>query len=255
MILKISVVFFIVMLCMTGCASGSAVSVNPERSGESYSSAPDSAAKLNGGFTDETSSQYEESKLLKDNKGEAKKAADGRRDEKAKKKPKASVEDPSFLANPAKYTTNGAYYQEKHKDSLLSIADRLTKSGMKIVPGSIGFYHDKRTDAFKGLYLGLDILVENVSGKDYGERAKSAIFSYLKQTIETIDDYHEIFTEDEIVGTAISFRWKSGGASETVNIWILEPEVESYRNDGMTFEEVVQRSYVTNEQGRIMVFN
>lgn len=85
----------------------------------------------------------------------------------------------SYLVNPENYTTRGVEYHKKYQPYLIGISGEITeKHKMMIIPGTVGFYYDKKSDDRSRLYLGLDInsgiTLHAVQGSN-GSRIKAAL--------------------------------------------------------------------------------
>jgi len=160
-----------------------------------------------------------------------------------------AVDSSKFLVNPDKYTTDGGMYQKKYRSNLISIIDRI-KNSMNIGEESVGFYYDKKANNKQRLYVGIDILMEDVAGADYGMRAKTVIYNNLVPVMESINAQKVIFKEERIAGMVVNFKWKGG---EQVNIWVNAADVERYLSRGMTLDEVVHRSELTDGQGKMII--
>ena len=174
------------------------------------------------------------------------------KDVKKEKNEKKEKKDKSYFIDPDKYTTDGAKYQQKYKSSLQSIISALLRSNMVIKEESVGFYFDKQSDN-KKLYVGLDLMVDSVSGKDYGARAGSVIKSNVKYVMDTIISQKAFFDEEQITGIVIGFLWKEKNVDEQVNIWIQSSDAMRCRNNELTLDELIHRSFLTNAQGRIII--
>jgi len=163
---------------------------------------------------------------------------------------KRAVDSSKFLVNPDKYTTDGGIYQKKYQSNLISIIDRV-KHSMNVGEESVGFYHDKKANDGRRLYVGIDIIIENAAGADYGVRAKTVIYNNLVPVIESVNAQKILFKEERIAGMVVSFKWKG---DEQINVWINAADVERFINRGMTLDEVVQRSGLTDGEGKGIIF-
>ena len=161
-----------------------------------------------------------------------------------------SVDSSKFLVNPENYTTDGGIYQKKYQSNLISIIDRV-KYSMNIGEESVGFYHDKKAGNRQKLYVGIDIIIENAAGADYGVRAKTVIYDNLVPVMESVNTQKVLFKEERIAGMVVSFKWKGG---EQINVWINAADVERFINRGMTLDELVQRSGLTDREGKGIIF-
>lgn len=160
---------------------------------------------------------------------------------------------PNFFIDPDKYTTDGVIYQQRYKRNLQGIINTLLKSDMVIKEQSVGFYFDKKSNNPQRLYVGLDLIVNDIAGADYGLRAKTALDKNLRYVMEAIHSQREFFKEEQIVGFVIGFVWTNANVNEQINIWIQSADAERYKNNELTYDETIQRSYLTNSQGRIII--
>ena len=160
-----------------------------------------------------------------------------------------------YIVDIGKYTTNGAEYQKKYYKYLVGIAgDIIENRKLGIVRGSIGFYYDKKSQEKGRLFLGLDIDTGRYSENDYSEAALKLLKEFTAGIIETINACNTIFDEKEIIGMVIGFRWKSGKGEDQVNIWINEADVIRFEKKVLTFDELIQRSTITDTSGKIIIF-
>jgi len=158
-----------------------------------------------------------------------------------------------LLVNLGSYTTNGAIYQKKYYKYLIGIAgDIVKKKNLVIVKQSLGFYYDKKSKDFNSLYLGFDIDTE----KNFSQRFESVsimlLKNDLKSVIDTMNSCKSIFNEQEIVGMVIGWKWINDGSSNYVNIWIKERDIIRFEESSLTFDELIQRSTITDTAGRII---
>lgn len=234
MLRKIVVVVALFLICISGCASNAKKFNNTARFAEPKPALPDSAA-FTDGFPGETT--YTDKSMIADASTIKDKPYDGNR----------------YLVPAESYTTAAINYHTKYKESLLSIAEELTNKNIKIGEKTLGFYYDKNANDKNSFYVGLDSILPRATGSDYLSRAKAVIYTSLKPVLETVNSREEIFSESNVAGMAIGFKWRNAGASEQVSIWIPKYEALSYRGDSMPFEELVYRSFLTNAIGRIIV--
>ena len=161
-----------------------------------------------------------------------------------------------YLVNPENYTTAGAEYHRQYYPYLIGIA-RLVAEEKKIslVERSIGFYYDKREDNKDKLYLGIDINVQTEPGlnnSNYETVALGQLKKYLNDLLYILQSCKTIFQEQEIVGSVIGIRWERDKTAENVSIWISKDDVIRYEQKELTFDEIIQRNFVTNTEGKII---
>lgn len=160
-----------------------------------------------------------------------------------------------YLVDIGRYTTRGAEFQKKYHRNLTGIAgDIIEKMKLPIVKGSIGFYYDKKSQEKGRLFLGIDIDAGTRNDGDYSEVALKLLREHMAGIIGNINSSRRIFEEKEIIGMVIGFRWKSGGQDVQINIWINEDDVLRYEKKVLTFEELIQRSTITDTSGKIIIF-
>ncbi len=161
-----------------------------------------------------------------------------------------------FLVEYGQYTTNGAEYHNKYFKYLVGIARWLIEEKkINISENSIGFYYDKREDSKNKLYLGIDIWTSVDPGlvdSGYSEIALAQLQKYLDDVLYVIQSCRTIFSEKEIFGSVIAVAWDRGDVRDTVSIWIDQKDVDRYEKKELTFNELIQRNFVTNSEGRII---
>jgi hypothetical protein len=158
-----------------------------------------------------------------------------------------------LLVDVARYTTNGAFYHEKYRRLLIGLAGELVEGReLSIVPGSIGFYFDKNSREQSNLYLGLDIDAGASARESYNEAASYFMRRGLREIIQVVRACSSVFAEKEVVGMVIGWRWTSRGLQEQINIWMNEDDVLRFEEKRLTYEELVQRSVITNTEGKII---
>jgi hypothetical protein len=158
-----------------------------------------------------------------------------------------------LLVDVQHYTTAGAGFHEKFYRYLIGIAgDIVEKKNLAVEKGSIGFYFDKISGDKNKLYLGLDIDTKAGYDQPFETVSVSLVRRNLKDIVQTINSCRAIFGEDGIVGMVIGWRWNAKAAREHVSVWILKDDFIRYEDGMITFEELVQRSAVTNTAGRII---
>jgi hypothetical protein len=80
----------------------------------------------------------------------------------------------------------------------------------------------------------------------------SLIRKNLKDVVQTINSCRSIFSENEIVGMVIGWKWNAKGAREHVSVWIFKDDFIRFEDGMITFDELVQRSTVTSTTGRVI---
>ena len=159
----------------------------------------------------------------------------------------------SLLVDVSKYTTNGVRYHEKYRKLLIGLAGEIIEGrNLAIVPGSIGFYFDKKSEQKESLYLGLDIDAGGSQTESYSGVVAYLVKHNLREIIQTVRSCVSIFSENEVVGMVVGWRWTSGSSQEQVNIWMNKDDLLKYEDRKLTFEERVLRSVVTNTAGKII---
>jgi hypothetical protein len=161
-----------------------------------------------------------------------------------------------YLVNPENYTTMGTEYHSKYYPYLIGIA-RAVAEDKKIVLAekSIGFYYDKREDNKNKLYLGIDINAQYdtaLTNPNYEVIALALLKKYLNDILYVLQSCKSIFLEKEIIGSVIGIRWEHDKTIEIVSIWITKNDVIRYEMKELTFDEIIQRNFVTNTQGKII---
>ena len=161
-----------------------------------------------------------------------------------------------FLVKTEQYTTKGADYHKKYYKYLINIAD-LIENEKKLTIGeeSIGFYYDKRRDKKNELFLGIDIIATIDSTQYYSTYegiALNYLRNYLPKILDVFNSYEKIFSEQEIVGSVISIKWKIDRAYEMVSIWLDQKDVNRFEKKDLTFDEMIQRSFITNTDDKII---
>ncbi len=158
-----------------------------------------------------------------------------------------------LIVDIGKYTTNGAVFQEKYYKLLIGVAvDIVDNKKLRIVKGSIGFYYDRKSEQKNRLYLGLDIDTGLTDDNSYGRVAVELLKKNIRDISDTVNSCRSIFEEKEIVGMVIGFKWKSYTREEQVNIWINEADILRFEKRNLTFEELIQKSTITNTRGNII---
>ncbi len=158
-----------------------------------------------------------------------------------------------YLVDLEKYTTRGSVFQKKYYKFLIAIARDVTENKkLSIVRGSVGFYFDKKSNRRNRLYFGFDVDSGSINNTRYGDVAIGLIKDNMKTLMATVNSARSMFHESEIVGMVIGFSWQSPIMREQVNLWVSEEDVISFEDGRLTFDEVVQRSTVTNTAGKII---
>ncbi len=161
-----------------------------------------------------------------------------------------------YLVNPENYTTAGAEYHNKYYPYLIGIARTVAEEKKIIlIENSIGFYYDKREDNKNKLYLGVDINAQNDSSNinaNYQAAALSQLKKYLGDILFVLQSCKSIFTEKEVMGSVIGIRWQQDKTVNAVTIWISKNDVARYEMKELTFDEIIQRNFVTDTEGKII---
>jgi hypothetical protein len=161
-----------------------------------------------------------------------------------------------YLVNPDNYTTIGAEYHIKYYQYLIGIARSVTEEkNISIAEKSIGYYYDKREEKKNKLYLGIDINVpldKTFNNSAYQVTALSQLRKYLTEILYILQSCKTIFSEREIVGSVIGIRWVRETITEAVTIWIDKHDVIRFEAKELTFDEVIQRNFITNTEGKII---
>jgi hypothetical protein len=158
-----------------------------------------------------------------------------------------------LLVDPSQYTTRGGDFQKTYYKHLIGIAGEITeKRKLTIVPGSIGFYYDKKSGDRNKLYLGMDI----DSGRTYpGSLTVNAMKLLRKDVaivVHTMNSCRTIFGEKEVVGMVIGWKWSGDAGTDYVSLWIDKGDVMKYESRQLTVEEVIHRSTVTSSTGKVI---
>jgi hypothetical protein len=161
-----------------------------------------------------------------------------------------------YLVNPDNYTTIGAEYHNKYYPYLIGIARAVAEEKkITLIEKSIGFYYDKREDKKDKLYLGIDINAKNdpaINNANYQVIALSQLKKYLNDILYVLQSCKSIFLEKDVIGSVIGIRWEHDKTLETVTIWISKSDVARYEINELTFDEIIQRNFVTNTEGKII---
>ncbi len=158
-----------------------------------------------------------------------------------------------LLVDTSRYTTSATEYHNKFSRYLIGIAgDIVEKKNLAVEKGSVGFYYDKKSGDRNKLYLGLDINTKGNFDQPFENVAVSLIRRNLRDVVQTINSCRSIFSEDQIVGMVIGWIWASKGGREHVSVWILKDDFIKFEDALITFDELVQRSFVTNTAGRVI---
>ena len=158
-----------------------------------------------------------------------------------------------LLVDPQRYTTAGTDFHKKYYGHLIGIAgDIVEKKKLAVEKGSIGFYFDKRSGDRNRLYLGLDIDTKTSSDQSFEVAAATLIGRDLKEIIQTFNSCRSVFNEKEIIGMVIGWIWSSSGGVEHLSLWIVKEDFTKFEEGKITFDELVQRSSITNTTGRVI---
>jgi hypothetical protein len=159
-----------------------------------------------------------------------------------------------LLVNIRSYSTNGGYYQNKHEKLLLSMAGEIIEGqDLEISKESIGFYYDKKSARTDRLFLGVDINIEKEVSLDYGRFSVKLIKENVSGIVDLMFKYKAIFSEEEIFGIVIGFKWFETGNGQQVNIWIKKDDLRLFYDSKITLNEMYQRSTITNTIGKIIL--
>ena len=159
-----------------------------------------------------------------------------------------------YLAGENQYTTGGIEYHKKYYKYLIGIATvSIEEKKLNIVKQSIGFYYDKKKNVKNELYLGLDLIVSgDYPYESYNEAAVAQLRTYLREVLYIINSCRTVFTENEVAGMVVGFKWTRGSLNESVNIWIDKKDVILFEDNSLTFDELVYRNTITNTEGKII---
>lgn len=158
-----------------------------------------------------------------------------------------------LLVDTQRYTTSATEYHNKFLRFLIGIAgDIVENKKLAVEKGSVGFYYDKKSGDRNKLYLGLDIDTRGSYEQPFEHIAVSLLRRNLRDVVQTINSCRSIFSENEIVGMVIGWKWTSKGVREHVSVWILKDDFIRFEDGMITFDELVQRSFVTNTAGRVI---
>ncbi|MBN1531050.1 MAG: hypothetical protein JXA20_00155 [Spirochaetes bacterium] len=159
----------------------------------------------------------------------------------------------AFLVDPSQYTTRGGDFQKTYYRHLIGIAGEIIeKRKLTIVRGSIGFYYDKKSGDKNRLYLGVDI----DSGRSYPGSLTVNAMKLLRRdvgiVVHTMNSCRSIFSEKEVVGMVIGWKWSGSAGPDYVSLWIDKGDVMKYESRQLTVEEVIHRSTVTSSSGKVI---
>ena len=159
-----------------------------------------------------------------------------------------------YLAGENQYTTGGIQYHKKYYKYLIGIATvSIEEKKLNIVKQSIGFYYDKKKNMKNELYLGLDLTASgDYPYESYNEAAAAQLKNNLRDVLYIIYSCRTVFTENEIAGMVVGFKWARGSLSESVNIWIDKKDVILFEDNKITFDELIYRNTITNTEGKII---
>ncbi len=87
---------------------------------------------------------------------------------------------------------------------------------------------------------------------EYGETALYLLNRHLRDIMDTLGACGPVFSESEIVGVVIGFKWVRQGRREYCNIWISTADLVRFLDKRLAFPELVQRSTVTNTEGSVI---
>lgn len=162
-----------------------------------------------------------------------------------------------FLVDIDKYTTSGADYHRKYYKYLIGIARiAIEENKLNVVEKSIGFYYDLKENIQNKLYLGLDISPSPDTPLQYSSYEQVAVVlldRYLSDILYILNSCKTIFSEEDIFGTVIGIEWTRFNRAESVTIWIDRKDIISFENNKVTLKELIQKNYVTNTEGKIVM--
>jgi hypothetical protein len=159
-----------------------------------------------------------------------------------------------LLVNIKSYSTNGGYYQNRHEKLLLSMAGEIIEGqDLEISKESIGFYYDKKSARTDRLFLGVDISIEKEGSLDYGRFSVKLIKENVGGIVDLMFKYKAVFSEEEVFGIVIGFKWLENGNGQQVNIWIKKDDLRLFYDSKITLNEMYQRSTITNTIGKIIL--
>jgi hypothetical protein len=81
---------------------------------------------------------------------------------------------------------------------------------------------------------------------EYGETAVYFLNRHLRKIVETLSACGPVFSESEIVGIVVGFKWVRLGRKEHCTIWISTADLIKFLDNRLAFPELLQRSTVTN---------
>jgi hypothetical protein len=158
-----------------------------------------------------------------------------------------------LLVDPALYTTSGAVFQKKYYRLLIGVAaEFVEKMMLSVQKGSIGFYYDKRSGDRERLYLGLDLAEKGADGRSFDAVAADIIMKHLTDIVKALNSCRSIFNEKGVAGAVIGWIWTSGNGTEHLSVWIAKEDLIRFEEGMITFNELVQRSSITNTAGRVI---
>lgn len=161
-----------------------------------------------------------------------------------------------YLVRIDQYTTNGAQYHQKYYNHLIGIARVIMEEKkLPVVKNSIGFYFDKRENVKEKLYLGIDVRpAPDAALENYSYEGKSAAYlkRHLGDIMRVLQSCDTIFTEKEIVGIVIGFKWDGTARPEMISLWIDKTDALRYENGRLTLSELIVRNTITNTDGKII---
>ena len=159
----------------------------------------------------------------------------------------------NLLVPLGQYTTMGGEFQKKYYKHLIGVAGEITeKKTLKIIPGSIGFYYDKKSGDKNKLYFGLDIHSEKKYVPSLTTNSLKLLRKDVGIVIRTLHSCKSIFLEKEIVGMVMGWKWYRDYGDDFISIWIDKDDVSRYEKQELTLDEVLERSTITNSEGKVI---
>jgi hypothetical protein len=158
-----------------------------------------------------------------------------------------------LLVEEERYTTAGLKHQRKYHRHLIGIAGEIVENHkLAIEKHSIGFYYDKRSGDTRSLYLGLDIDAGTPGGGPFERTAVELIRRDLANIVQTIHACRSVFSEKDVAGMVIGWKWTAGASREHLSVWIAKADFIRYEDDLLTFDGMLLRSTITNTLGRVI---
>ena len=161
-----------------------------------------------------------------------------------------------YLVNIDAYTSSGSVYHRKHQALLLTaVRDLVDKKGLDLLPGSVGFYFDRRMNVREQLFLGYDFTGDPELAKtasSYADAVRAMLSRYFPDLLSQYQLLAPILKETSVNGIVIGVKWAQAGRVESMNLWVLKDDLERYVSKELTFKELVIRATLTDSSGRIV---